>query len=240
MAHIIHRAEQRGEAEHGWLHARFSFSFAEYHNPNRMGFGVLRVMNNDVIEAGQGFSLHPHKDMEIITLILKGSLEHEDSQGRHGIINAGEVQYMSAGEGIYHSEKNPSHTESVELFQIWIYPKERGGKPLYEKKNFETMQKKNAWNIIVSPDARENSLQIKQDAQIYTVKLDAQKELILKSPSDSAGRLLLVIEGSIEVVGELLNKRDEIQITDTNSYTIKSLTNAELLLLEVPMHKETI
>jgi quercetin 2,3-dioxygenase len=240
MAHTIYRAQERGSAEHGWLHARFSFSFAEYYNPNRMGFGVLRVLNNDTIEADKGFSMHPHNNMEIITLVIRGTLEHRDSQGRYGIINAGEVQYMSAGEGVFHSEKNPSREESVELFQIWIYPNEEGGEPLYEKLALKSIEKSNQWNIVVSADARENSIKIKQDALLYTAKLEEEMVLSLDKLASGRGRLLMVIDGSIEIGGHVLNPRDEMQITDEDIYTIKSLTQAHIMMFEVPMKNEKI
>lgn len=233
MSNIIHRANQRGVAEHGWLHARFSFSFAEYYNPQRMGFGTLRVLNNDIIDAGKGFSMHAHDNMEIITLVIKGTLEHRDSQGRYGIINEGEAQYMSAGEGVFHSEKNPSQNESVELFQIWIYPNEKGGKPLYEKLELNKIYKQNKWNTIASPDAREGSIKIKQDAFFYTATLDKDVVLNLDALAKDRGRLLMVIDGSIEVAGSILNKRDEIQITDGEARAIKALTKTRLMMFEV-------
>lgn len=237
MSYIIHRAKQRGTAEHGWLHANFSFSFAEYYNPERMGFGVLRVLNNDIIEAGQGFAMHPHRDMEIISLIIKGSLEHRDSQGHHGIINEGEIQYMSAGSGVQHSEYNPSKDDSMELFQIWIHPDQKGGEPLYDQRDFNTIEQSNHWVVLVSPDARNNSIKIKQDALLFTTKLETGVSINLPKPRDGHGRLLMMIEGSVEVAENILNKRDEIQITDKESYTIKALTDSHLMLFEVPMHR---
>ena len=237
MSYIIHRANQRGTAKHGWLHANFSFSFAKYYNPKRMGFGVLRVLNNDIIEAGQGFAMHPHRDMEIISLIIKGSLEHRDSEGNHGIINEGEIQYMSAGSGVQHSEYNPSQSEPMELFQIWIYPDQKGGKPLYDQRNFNNIEQSNDWIVLVSPDARNNSIKIKQDALLFTTKLEIGVSIDLPKPKDQHGRLLMVIDGSVEIDGDILNKRDEIQITDNEAYTIKALSKSHIMLFEVTMNR---
>jgi redox-sensitive bicupin YhaK (pirin superfamily) len=235
MEKIIRRAEQRGVGEHGWLHARFSFSFAEYYDPSRMGFGVLRVLNNDIVEAGAGFEMHPHKDMEIITYVLRGALEHHDSKGNHGVINAGEIQYMSAGSGVYHSEKNPSNHESVELFQIWIYPKEKGGDFLYEQRSLQALERTTTWQLLVSDDGRENSIKIKQNACIYLANLEAGEELELQSRVLGHGRTLMVVEGSASIDESVLYKRDEMQIRDTHSYTLKAMTQTRLLLFEVPM-----
>lgn len=237
MAYIIHRAEQRGVGEHGWLHARFSFSFAQYHDTARMGFGVLRVLNNDIVEAGGGFEMHSHQDMEIITYILSGSLEHRDSKGNHGIINAGEIQYMSAGAGVSHSEKNPSVDKAVELFQIWIYPREKGGEFLYEQRSIKQLGQSSPWRLLISNDARDNSIKIKQDAFVYLANLTANQELELVSKIAGHGRLLLVIEGSISINGNVLHERDEIQIRDRDTYVLKAQTQTQVLLFEVPMLK---
>jgi len=236
MSNVIHRASQRGVAEHTWLHSRFSFSFAEYYNPKRMGFGVLRVINDDIIEAGQGFPMHPHKDMEIISVITKGSLVHHDSQGNHGVINEGEVQYMSAGSGIRHSEYNPSQSETVELLQIWIHPNQKGAEPLYDQRNFNTIEQNNNWVVLASQDGRDKSIKMRQDALIFTTKLRRNVSVELPSPNNSNGQLLFVIEGTVEIYGDVLNKRDEIQIIDKETHTIKALSDANLMLFEVPMH----
>lgn len=238
MIYKIHKAAQRGVAEHGWLHSRFSFSFAEYRDFERMGFGVLRVLNDDVIEPNQGFDMHPHNDMEIITVVTKGSLEHRDSEKNHGVIHEGEIQYMSAGSGVYHSEFNPSKSEDVELFQIWIHPNVKGAKPLYDQRNFNTKeQQPNEWLTLVSGDGRSKSMMIRQDALISTTKLDKSRSINIPLPKDDNGRLLIVIDGSIEIDTQVLSKRDEIQITDKEKYTIKALEDSHLMLFEVPMHR---
>jgi len=235
MSFIIHKADQRGVAEHGWLHSRFSFSFAEYYNPNRMGFGALRVINDDVIEAGLGFGMHPHRDMEIVSIVTKGVLVHTDSFGNHGEIHAGEIQYMSAGEGVLHSEF-ASKEEDAALFQIWIKPNEKGGKPLYNQRDFRDVTKNNQWVTLVSPDGRDNSIAIKQEAFILTTELSEGKTISIASSSPDRGKLLLVVEGSVKIDGVTLDKRDEVQITEEKVYELEALKPSWVLVFDVPMH----
>ncbi len=235
MSFIIHKADQRGVAEHGWLHSRFSFSFAEYYNPNRMGFGALRVINDDVIEAGLGFGMHPHRDMEIVSIVTKGVLVHTDSFGNHGEIHAGEIQYMSAGEGVLHSEF-ASKEEDAALFQIWIKPNEKGGKPLYNQRDFRDVTKNNQWVTLVSPDGRENSIAIKQEAFILTTELSEGKTISIAPSSPDRGKLLLVVEGSVKIDGVTLDKRDEVQITEEKVYELEALKPSWVLVFDVPMH----
>lgn len=232
---LIHRAHERGVAEHGWLHSRFSFSFAEYHNRERMGFGVLRVINDDVVEPQSGFGMHPHRDMEIVTIVLKGSIEHTDSLGHHGYTKAGEIQMMSAGSGIEHSERNPSSDESLELFQIWIFPNVHNLVPHYEQKDFRGVSMSGEWALLVSGDGRGGSMKIAQDANIKMTRLSAGMEIVCDEVTLGYGRLLLVIEGEIQVAEESLYQRDELQTVDTQSFTIHSLRQTHLLLFEVPM-----
>lgn len=234
MSFIIHKADQRGVAEHGWLHSRFSFSFAEYYNPNRMGFGALRVINDDVIEAGLGFGMHPHRDMEIVSIVTKGVLVHTDSFGNHGEIHAGEIQYMSAGEGVLHSEF--ASKEDAALFQIWIKPNEKGGKPLYNQRDFRDVTKNNQWVTLVSPDGRDNSIAIKQEAFILTTELSEGKTISIASSSPDRGKLLLVVEGSVKIDGVILDKRDEVQITEEKIYELEALKPSWVLVFDVPMH----
>ena len=234
MSFIIHKADQRGVAEHGWLHSRFSFSFAEYYNPNRMGFGALRVINDDVIEAGLGFGMHPHRDMEIVSIVTKGVLVHTDSFGNHGEIHAGEIQYMSAGEGVLHSEF--ASKEDAALFQIWIKPNEKGGKPLYNQRDFRDVTKNNQWVTLVSPDGRDNSIAIKQEAFILTTELYEGKTISIASSSPDRGKLLLVVEGSVKIDGVILDKRDEVQITEEKVYELEALKPSWVLVFDVPMH----
>ena len=235
MSFIIHRANQRGAAEHGWLHSHFSFSFAEYYNPSRMGFGALRVINDDIVEAGEGFGMHPHRDMEIISIVTKGVLIHKDSFGNHGEVHAGEIQYMSAGEGVLHSEF-ASKEESAALFQIWIHPNEKGGKPLYNQRDFRDVTKSNQWVTLVSPDGRDNSIAIRQDAFIATTEMDEGKTISLAPSSPNRGKLVLVVEGEIKIDGMTLETRDEVQITEEKAYEIKALKPSWVLVFDVPMH----
>lgn len=234
MAFIIHKANQRGVAEHGWLHSHFSFSFADYYNKERMGFGALRVINDDIIEKGDGFGMHPHRDMEIISIVTKGVLIHKDSFGNHGEIHAGEIQYMSAGEGVLHSEF-ASKDESAALFQIWIHPNQKGGKPLYNQRDFRDVTKSNQWVTLVSPDGADNAIAIKQDAFIATTELDEGKTISIAPSSPNRGKLVLVVEGEIKIDGVTLEARDEVQITEEKAYELKALKPSWILLFDVPM-----
>jgi redox-sensitive bicupin YhaK (pirin superfamily) len=235
MVFQIHRNKERGVAEHGWLHSRFSFSFAHYFNPNRMGFGALRVINDDVVEAGEGFGMHPHKDMEIISIVTKGALKHKDSEGNQEITKAGEIQYMSAGRGIMHSEF-ATNEEDVALYQIWIHPAQANATPLYDKRDFANIDQKNRWAVLVSGSGADESMKIRQDATIYATALNSEVELIIPSTKESHGRLLFVMEGSVSIDGQILYERDEIQITDWEEHSLKALAESKVLLFVVPMH----
>lgn len=233
----IYRSEERGRAEHGWLHSRFSFSFDEYRNPERMGFGALRVINDDVVEPGKGFDMHPHRDMEIITIVTKGMIEHKDSEGHHGITTAGQVQYMSAGSGIYHSEYNPSATEPLELFQIWIRPRVNNLQPRYDQRDFSDFDETNRWMLLVSPDGRKNSMAIRQDAMIHTARLDANGSIDLPAAPEGHGQLLLIVEGEVTIGDEVLKRRDEVQIVGDEGLRIDAKSPAQLLRFQVPMNR---
>jgi len=230
----IHRASERGVAEHGWLHSRFSFSFAEYYDPSRMGFGALRVINDDVIEAGQGFGMHPHRNMEIVSIVTKGALIHRDSEGHEGVIRAGEIQYMSAGSGIHHSEFASEESETA-LFQIWIHPDEAGGKPKYEQRDFNAFYHPNRWTLLVSGDGRQNSIRIKQDAAIFVAEVDVGATIPLPDAATGHGRLLFVIEGGVRIGDATLGARDELQITDGGTHDMTAETAAKVLLFDVPL-----
>lgn len=233
----IHRANERGVAEHGWLHSRFSFSFAEYHNRERMGFGVLRVINDDIIEPLGGFGMHPHRDMEIVTIVLKGSIEHTDSLGHHGFTNAGEIQMMSAGTGIEHSERNPSTDENLELFQVWIFPNAHNLTPHYEQRDFRDVSMSGVWGLLISGDGGEESMKIAQDANIKMTRLQAGMAIVCDAVPTGYGRLLLVIEGEIQVAEKSLYRRDELQTVDTDNFMIHAMSESHLILFEVPMTK---
>lgn len=223
----------RGKTSYGWLKANYLFSFAQYYNPERMHFGALRVFNDDVIQGGKGFDTHPHDNMEIITIPLKGAVKHKDSMGHESIIGENEVQVMSAGTGIFHSENNASPSEDLNLFQLWIIPSKRDIEPTYNQKEHDNSEAINQWQVLVSPKGNEG-LTIHQNAWIHRTSLDTGKTLEYSLHQESLGSLLMVIEGEIEVDGITLEKRDVITITDTNEFSIKATKNAIVLNVEVP------
>jgi redox-sensitive bicupin YhaK (pirin superfamily) len=222
-------------ADYGWLKSRHSFSFADYHNRDRMGFGALRVINDDVIEPSSGFGMHLHSDMEIVTIVMRGAVRHEDSEGNLGVTRAGEIQYMSAGTGITHSEYNASDSEPLELFQIWIHPNQRGLPPAYAQRDVSRFDSRNRWALLVSPDGRSDSMAIRQDAWIYTATLEPGMILGLPLLEGSRGQLLMVVEGEVRVGGEVLFDRDEMQLADEERATVQAHTASRLLLFDVPM-----
>jgi len=236
MKSYIHRSHERGMSELGWLHSKFSFSFAEYRDPKRMGFGALRVINDDVVEPENGFGMHMHQNMQILSIVTKGALEHKDSQGNKGVINEGEIQYMSAGSGIYHSEFNPSKDQKVEFFQIWIIPNVQGGKPLYVKKDIASYNQNNRWIDIVSANENSGAIQIRQNANLSLTTLEEGFSIDTKSTLNTHGRLLFVIEGSVNIEGEILTNRDEIQLLDSAPYSLKAIKRSKIMVFEVPMN----
>ena len=228
----IHNAEERGKSELGWLHSRFNFSFAEYYNPMRMGFGALRVINDDVIEPGKGFGMHPHRDMEIITFVTEGILEHKDSTGARGTIKSGEVQVMSAGTGVIHSEYNHSEEKSLRLFQIWILPRENGLKPRYEQKDFAF--EKNELTEIVSGSKKTKSLYINQDAKI-SIGLFEKNKVLDYTIGKGNGCFVMVIEGSVLAENKKLERRDAIAISYAEGIEIIFKEKSQIMIIEVPM-----
>jgi quercetin 2,3-dioxygenase len=236
METTIYRASERGFANHGWLKANHTFSFANYYNPKKMGFGAMRVLNDDTVAPAMGFGKHPHDNMEIVTIPLSGALKHEDSEGNSAIIYHGDVQHMSAGTGIYHSEKNASHSEEVKLFQIWIFPKERNIAPVYHQKSFEKADRQNKFQVVVSPFPEDEAVYIHQDALFYLGDLDENKEISFKKKFQQNGIYLMVIEGEIEVLNQKLEWRDAIGIEEVNEINIVAKSpNTQLLLIEVPI-----
>jgi len=235
MNKIIHKSDERGYFNHGWLETYHSFSFAQWFDRNKMGFGLLRVLNDDTIAPGQGFGMHPHDNMEIVTIMLKGSLKHRDSMGNEGIIKENEIQAMSAGTGILHSEFNPSNTESCSLFQIWIKPDTYDIKPRYEQKSFDSIEKKNKFLTLVSPKKSPETMFINQNAYFSIAEMEKGKQIDYKFYDKNNGIYLFVIEGNVKVEGESLNRRDAIGIYDVNSISIQSLSSSEILVIEVPM-----
>jgi len=233
----LHPANKRGHASHDWLDTYHSFSFAAYFNPAREQFGCLRVLNDDSVSGGTGFDLHPHNNMEIITLMLEGSLEHRDSMGNTQVIENGEVQVMSAGTGMYHAEYNHSETEYARLFQIWIFPREKGLKPRYDQKFFEDQNHKNELVTLVTPDInqQDNALWIHQDAYISTINFEKEHSFEYKIRIQGNGVFAMAMEGKIEVNENELNRRDAIAVSETDSVKFRATEDSKLLIIEVPM-----
>ncbi len=235
MKKTFHPANERGYNNIGWLKANFSFSFANYYNPSKMHFGVLRVLNDDIIEGGTGFGTHPHDNMEIITIPLQGALEHRDSMGNTGVITAGEVQVMSAGTGIQHSEYNHSKTEAANTLQIWLFPKEEDIEPRYDQKSFINELKQNQFTTLVSPAKDGNALWINQDAVFSIGDFDANQQINYDINIAGNGAYIFLIEGKIAVADTELNKRDALGIEEVDKFTIDVKETAKILILEVPM-----
>lgn len=232
MAITLQKSEDRGGTPQGWLTPRFSFSFANYYNPKRMGFGALRVLNDDIIAPSAGFGTHPHDNMEIITIPLSGNLAHKDSTGKEGLLEPGTIQVMSAGTGVLHSEYNASSQEPLNLFQLWITPHTQNVSPRYDEKTFSFEQ--DTLTLVVSGEENEQSLFIHQDAKIYYGKFTAKKELSYDL-AEKRGIFLIVIHGTVTVAEQTLHKRDSIEITEMNEIPLKTETATEFLLIEVPV-----
>jgi redox-sensitive bicupin YhaK (pirin superfamily) len=236
MKSIIYKAGDRGTADHGWLKPAHYFSFGGYHNPEKVHFGLLRVLNDDFIAGGGAFPRHPHDNMEIITIPFNGALKHKDSTGGEGVIKAGDVQIMSAGSGIQHSEANESATEPVTLFQIWVFPKDRNITPRYDQRAFNEEDRNNKWQVIVSPRKEDEALWINQDARFSLANLKAGTEINYTNAFKGNGVFLVVINGSAEVDGKTLGKRDAIGVSEADNFIIKVSEDTELLAVEVPMN----
>ncbi len=232
---IFHPAKDRGHANHGWLDTHHSFSFAGWYNPDKVHFGALRVLNDDVIYGDSGFGMHPHDNMEIVTIPLSGALAHTDSTGSKGVIRAGDVQIMSAGTGIEHSEYNGAPTGATSLLQIWIFPEEENIAPRYDQRSFEAEERKNAWQILVSPHARTGGLWINQQAVLSRIDLEKGKTVAYANHIRGNGVYLFVIEGSVEAGGQRLSRRDAVGLCNVESFEVKALANADVLAIEIPM-----
>ncbi|WP_405296917.1 pirin family protein [Algibacter sp. Ld11] len=238
MKTITHKADSRGFANHGWLQANHSFSFANFYNPEKMNFGALRVLNDDVIAPKMGFGTHPHDNMEIITIPLKGVLKHRDSMHEQWqSVHPGEVQIMSAGTGLEHSEINGSVAEHLSLFQIWIIPNKENVVPRYDQKMFDVNGRKNKIQTLVTSidDDQEGSLKIHQDAVISRIDLDKDNSISYIYKNKNNGVYVLVIHGEVSIGNSILNARDAIGILDTDTFQIKALEDVSLLFIEVPM-----
>ena len=236
MKAIYFPAAERGTADYGWLKPKYYFSFAHYHDREKSHFGLLRVLNDDFIAGGGAFATHPHDNMEIITIPFSGAIKHKDSTGSQGVIRAGDVQIMSAGTGVQHSEANASSTEPVTLFQIWIFPKERNIIPRYDQRTFDMKERVNKWQIIVSPDENDKALWINQDARLSLTKLEAGKTMNYTNAFKGNGVFLVVLNGSVTIDEQPLNKRDALGIYETDEFIITPIDGAELLAIEIPMN----
>ncbi|WP_374462390.1 pirin family protein [Chryseobacterium sp.] len=233
---VIHRADTRGKADHGWLLSNHTFSFANYYNPERMHFGVLRVLNDDKVEAGRGFGTHPHDNMEIISIPLEGDLEHKDSMGNTAVIRSGDIQVMSAGTGIMHSEFNKNSDKLVKFLQIWIYPKKRNVTPRYDQITLDKTKGHNQFQQILSPNADDEGVWIHQDAWFHLGTFDQNTETGYQIRKKGNGAYAFILKGSAEIGGETLEERDGFGVWDIQDLNIKALKEGtEILLMDVPM-----
>ena len=235
MNKVFFSADTRGHADHGWLSANYSFSFGNYFNRNRMNFGALRVLNDDTISPGKGFGYHPHENMEIITIPLKGDLEHKDSMGNLGIINEGEIQVMSAGSGIFHSEFNKNNDKSINLLQLWVLPKKQNVEPRYDQCSIEGLRKPNSFYMVLSPYPEDNVMWIHQDAWFHLGDFDKVTSIDYELKREGNGVYVFVIEGNFNVSNQKLNKRDALGVWNTDIISFKAQPNSRVLLVEVPM-----
>jgi redox-sensitive bicupin YhaK (pirin superfamily) len=235
MKTIFYPASERGHADFGWLNSFHSFSFGHWYNPEKIHFGALRVLNDDVVRGGGGFGTHPHDNMEIISIPLNGSLAHKDSTGTDGIIKTGDVQIMSAGSGIRHSEYNASKTDAVNFLQVWVLPKEVNIKPRYDQKAFDAIGRKNKWQVVVSPDDKEGGVWINQDARFALADLEAGKEISFTPKFSGNGVYIFVLDGEITIDGRKVGKRDAVGVYDTNEVSLTANQPSSLLAIEIPM-----
>lgn len=236
MQTVIYKSDSRGHANHGWLDARHSFSFANYYHPQKINFGVLRVLNDDKIAPGAGFPKHPHDNMEIITIPLSGKLAHKDSMGNESVISTGEVQVMSAGTGIFHSEYNYSKDEELKLFQIWLFPNKKNVNPRYDQISINDIKIKNEFYQILSPNKDDQGVWIYQDAWFSMGDFEAGIKQSYSIKKTTNGIYIMVIEGDVFISQEKLSSRDAIGIKNTDKIEIKAITNTKLLLMDLPMN----
>lgn len=233
---VLHRASSRGDANHGWLHSRHTFSFANYHNPERMHFGVLRVLNDDQVAAGMGFGTHPHDNMEIISIPLEGDLEHKDSMGNVSVIKKGDIQVMSAGTGITHSEYNKNKDKEVKFLQIWLFPNKKSVTPRYDQITLSSHDRHNKLQQILSPVATDAGVWIHQDAWFHLGQFDKDFSTSYSIKKSGNGVYAFVLKGDITIEGQELHERDGLGVWDTEKISLKANSpGAEVLLMDVPM-----
>ena len=232
---VLHKADTRGNANHGWLNAYHSFSFGSWYNPDKIQFGTLRVLNDDTVAGGMGFGTHPHDNMEIITIPLEGHLAHKDSMGNTEVIRNGDIQVMSAGTGVQHSEFNPNEDKQTKLLQIWVFPNKRNVEPRYQQITLNPEDRNNKLQQILSPNHDDDGVWIHQDAWFHLGKFEAGKTIIYHIKKEGNGLYFFNLKGEVAVNGQELSDRDAFGITNFKTLEIKSNTNAEFLLLEIPM-----
>lgn len=235
MKTIFHPAAERGKADFGWLNSHHSFSFGHFYHPEKMHFGALRVLNDDQVRGGAGFGAHPHDNMEIISIPLHGALAHKDSTGTDGIINTGDVQIMSAGSGIQHSEYNASKTDAVNFLQVWVYPKLQNITPRYEQKTFDTAGRQDKWQVVVSPDILDNAVWINQDSLFSLADVEAGKSIRYTPRFKGNGVFFFLLEGAISIGAQQLLQRDAIGVWESDAIELNVAENAKILAIEVPM-----
>ncbi len=236
MKTVLHKANSRGHANHGWLNSHHTFSFANYYNPERVHFGALRVLNDDVVAAGRGFGQHPHDNMEIISIPLQGDLEHKDSMGNTTVIKQGDIQVMSAGTGVFHSEYNKNADQEVKFLQIWVFPNEKNVSPRYDQITLEAADSHNQFQQVISPNPEDAGMWIHQNAWFHLGNLETGKEATYGVKDKSNGVYAFVIEGTVNINGQDLEQRDGLGIWDTDTLTVKASSAAKVLLMEVPMN----
>ena len=237
MKTALHKANTRGHANHGWLDSWHTFSFANYYDPTRVHFGTLRVLNDDTVAPGMGFGTHPHDNMEIISIPLEGDLEHQDSTGTRQVIRQGDVQIMSAGTGIAHSEKNKNNDRQVKFLQIWVFPNQQDVAPRYDQKSFSDADKHNKLLTVVSPMGENSGVNIYQDAWFSLGKLDPDTTISYELKKEGNGVYAFVLEGDLTINDIVLSRRDGLGISDVHTLTITTISHSELLLMEIPMHQ---
>lgn len=235
MKTVVHRADTRGHADHGWLKSFHSFSFGGYYNPDRVHFGALRVLNDDSVSGGNGFGAHPHDNMEIISIPLEGALQHQDSIGNKGVIRTGEIQVMSAGTGIQHSEYNADTDEAVKFLQIWLFPNARNVTPRYDQQTIPTEGRNNSFQQILSPDKADEGVWIHQDAWFHLADLSEGSEITYTLKNAENGVYIFVLEGELSANHEDLKRRDGFGIWEVQQVNFRAITQSSILVMEVPM-----
>ncbi|MGB0427766.1 MAG: pirin family protein [Flavobacteriales bacterium] len=235
MNTVIHKAATRGSANHGWLNSHHTFSFANYYNPERMNFGVLRVLNDDIVQAGMGFGTHPHDNMEIISIPLEGDLEHKDSMGNVAIIKEGDVQVMSAGTGLTHSEKNKNRDKEVKFLQIWVFPNKKNVTPRYDQISIKDIKKDNTFYQIVSPNKEDGGVWVNQEAWFHLGDFEKGKTDTYAINKKGNGVYAFILKGDASINGQKLNERDGMGIWDIDKLEVTADSDTEILLMEVPM-----